>query len=122
MEGSTAPIGASSRTDSGTDSGNTRLTQLGLAIASLGAALVVFDFGLAVVGIFLAVGGALLAAPGNVSRGWYIAVAIGAIVVALSRLIAESDELVGGWLAVFGSVAIMVGATLGFPVRGDRGR
>ena len=117
MEGSTAPIGASRRADPG----NIRLTQIALSVASLGAALVVFDlFGLAVVGIFLAVGGTLLAAPGNVSRRWYIAVAIGAIVVALSRLIAESNEVLGGWLAVFGAIAIMIGATLGFPVRGDR--
>jgi hypothetical protein len=119
MEGSTAPIGTVSRADPG----GIRLTQIGIGIASLGAALVIFDpFSLAVVGIFLAVGGTLLAAPGNVGYRWYIAIAIGAIVVALSRLVAENNELLGGWMAVIGAVTIMIGATLGFPVRGDRPR
>jgi hypothetical protein len=115
MEGSSTPIGRPAVRDPGV----VRATQVGLLIASLGAFVVVFDlFGLGVAGIFLAFGGAALAAPGGFGRGWFTAVAIGAIVVALSRLIADSAESLGGWLAVIGSVAILVGATLGFPVRG----
>jgi len=97
-----------------------RATQVGLLIASLGAFFVVFNlFGLGVAGIFFALGGAALAAPGGFGRSWFAAVALGAIVVAVSRLIADGgSEALGGWLAVLGSVAILVGATLGFPVRG----
>jgi hypothetical protein len=96
-----------------------RATQAGLLIASLGAFLVVFNlFGLAVAGIFLALGGAALAAPGGFGRTWFAAVALGAIIVAVSRLVADGPEVLGGWLAVLGSVAILVGATLGFPVKG----
>jgi hypothetical protein len=81
--------------------------------------MVVFDlFGLGVVGIFLALGGVAIAAPGGFGRGWFTAVAIGAIVVALSRLVAEGAETLGGWLAVFGAITIFVAVTLGFPVRG----
>jgi hypothetical protein len=116
MESSGASIGSSRRSQPGA----LRLTQAGLLIASLGAVLVVFDpFGLGVVGIFLAIGGAVLAAPGGLGQGWYFAVAGGAIGVALSRLIAESAELAGGWLAVIASLAILIGATLGYPVRSD---
>jgi hypothetical protein len=112
MEGSSAPIGRPARREPGV----IRATQVGLLIASLGAFLVVFNlFGLGVVGIFVALGGAALAAPGGFGRGWYLAVALGAIVVALSRLIAESSASLGGWLAVAGCVAILIGVTLGFP-------
>jgi hypothetical protein len=117
MESSTAPLGASTRPDPGA----IRATQIGLLIASLGAVLVVFGLaGLGVVGIFLAVGGAVLAAPAGIGNRWYVAVALGAIVVALSRLIAESTETLGGWLAVAASLSILIGTALGFPARGDR--
>jgi hypothetical protein len=114
MEGSSTPISRPARREPGV----VRATQVGLLIASLGALLVVFQiFGLGVVGIFLALGGAALAAPGGFGRTWFAAVALGAIVVVISRLVADSAELLGGWLAVMGSVAILIGATLGFPVR-----
>jgi hypothetical protein len=102
------------------ESGPDRLTQVGLLVASLGAALVLFDlFGLSIVGLFLAGGGAVLAAPGGFGRAWFVAVAGGAIVVILSRLIAESAETAGGWLAVAGCIAILAGAILGFPTRDE---
>src|SRR5437764_92430 len=97
-----------------------RVTQVGLLIASLGAVLIVFNlFGLGILGLFLAAGGAALAAPGGVGKSWYLAVAIGAVVAILSRLIAESSETLGGWLGVLGSLAILIGSALGFPVRGE---
>jgi hypothetical protein len=40
--------------------------------------------------------------------------------VILSRLIADGSESLGGWLAVFGSIAILFGTSLGFPVKGDQ--
>jgi hypothetical protein len=117
MEGSTAQLGASTRSDPG----SVRTTQIGLLVACLGAVLVVFHFfGLGVAGIFLAIGGAALAAPAGIGRRWYVAVALGAIVVGLSKLIADNSETLGGWLAVFGSLTILIGATLGYPVRDDR--
>jgi hypothetical protein len=102
------------------DAGSVPATQAGLAVASLGALLIIFDlFGLAVAGLFLAVIGAVLAAPGGLGRKWYWAVAGGAIVVVLSRLLAESAETLGGWFAVWGSLAILIGAILGWPTRGE---
>lgn len=103
------------------EAGTLRATQIGLLIASLGALLVIFDlFGLGIVGLFLAAGGAALAAPGGLGTRWYIAVAAGAILAVLSRLVAESAETLGGWLAIFGGVAILIGTALGYPVKGER--
>jgi hypothetical protein len=96
-----------------------RVTQLGLLIASLGAAMVIFGI-LGIIGLFLAVGGAVMAARGGLGHAWYWAVAGGALVAVLSRLIAESAETLGGWLAVFGSLAILFGVALGYPVRNER--
>jgi hypothetical protein len=118
MEGSRASVGEPVRSDASA----IRLTQIGLLVASLGAVLVVFHFfGLGVVGLFLGVGGAALAAPGGIGKRWFWAVAIGAIVMVLSRLIAESAETMGGWLAVFGALSVLVGTSLGFPTKGDSG-
>src|SRR5919204_1077665 len=112
MEGSRLPAPVSGARDPGA----LRVTQVGLLIASVGAILVVFDlFGAGIVGLFLAAGGAALAAPGGIGHRWYWGVAGGAVVAVLSRLIAESAETLGGWLAVFGAAAILIGTALGFP-------
>jgi hypothetical protein len=114
MESSSAPLGTSARRHEGSH----RVTQVGLLVASLGALLIVFDpFGLGVAGVFLALAGALVAAPGGIGNGWYGAVVVGAIVAAASRLIAEDTQVLGGWLAVAGSLSVLIGATLGFPTR-----
>jgi hypothetical protein len=97
-----------------------RLTQAGLLIASLGAVLIVFDpFGLATVGLVFTAVGAVLAARGGVGNAWFVAVAGGAILAILSRLIAESHETLGGWLAVIACIIILFGATLGYPSATD---
>jgi hypothetical protein len=117
MEGSGASVGVPARRDPGA----VRLTQIGLLVASLGAVLVIFDFfGLGIVGLFLGVGGAIMAAPGGLGQKWYLAVAIGAVVMILSRLLAESAETLGGWLAVFAALAILIGTSLGFPLKSEQ--
>jgi hypothetical protein len=99
------------------DTGTLRLTQAGLLIASLGAVIVILG---SIIGLFLAGIGAVMAAAGGLGERWYWLVAGGAIVVILSRLIAESAETLGGWLAVFGAIAILIGTSLGYPVRNER--
>jgi len=99
------------------DTGALRLTQAGLLIASLGAVIVILG---SIIGLFLCGIGAVMAAPGGLGNRWYWLVAGGAIVVILSRLIAEGAETLGGWLAVFGAIAILVGTSLGYPVRNER--
>jgi hypothetical protein len=116
MESSSAAADVQTRRDPSA----IRITQIGLLIASLGAVLILFHpFGLGAVGIFLAFGGAIIAAPGGIGRSWYIAVTLGVIVAALSRLVADGSETPGGWLAVFGSATILFGAILGFPSTDD---
>jgi hypothetical protein len=96
-----------------------RATQAGLLIASLGAVLVILGaFGIAA--LIIAAIGAVIAAPGGFGKNWYWGVAGGAIVMILSRIIAESAEVLGGWLAVFGALAILIGTCLGYPVKAER--
>jgi hypothetical protein len=97
-----------------------QLTRAGVGIAAVGALLVVFDFfGAAVVGLVLAALGALIAARGGLGRGWYAVLAGGAVVLILSRLIAEGSETLGGWLAVIGALCVLIGASLGYPLASD---
>lgn len=101
------------------ESGTVRATQAGLLIASLGAVLVIVGaFG--IVGLILGMIGAALALPGGFGKSWYWGVGGGAVVMVLSRLIAESAETLGGWLAVIGAVAILIGTSLGYPVKNER--
>jgi hypothetical protein len=117
MEGTRIPMDVSERREPSA----LRMTQVGLLVASLGAVLIIFHvFGLGVVGLFLAVGGAVMAAPGGFGKPWYWGVAGGAIVAVLSRLVADGAETTGGWLAVVGAIAILIGASLGYPVRNER--
>jgi hypothetical protein len=114
MEGSGVPMNVSER-----EPGTLRLTQAGLLIASLGAVMVIVGaFGIA--GLILAAVGAAMAAPGGFAKAWYWGVAGGAVVAILSRLIAESAQVVGGWLAVIGAVAILIGTSIGYPVKDER--
>ena len=116
MEGSSDAVEGPMQRDTGTE----RMTQVGLLLASLGAVLVVFNlFGLAILGLFLAVAGAVMAARGGSGRVWFTAVAAGAVLSVLSRLIAEEAETLGGWLAVAASLLILIGASLGFPLSSD---
>ena len=102
------------------DPATVRITRAGLLIASIGALMVVFNpFGLAIVGLVLAVVGAILAARGGLGQRWYWVLAGGAVIVVLSRLIAEGSETLGGWLAVIGCVGILIGASLGYPLASD---
>lgn len=108
--------GAQTRRDPGT----IRLTQIGLLIAAAGALLMVFNlFGLATVGLVFAVIGTLLAARGGVGTRWYTALLIAAALAVIGRLVAESAETLGGWLAVIATLLILIGVSLGYPVAGD---
>jgi hypothetical protein len=100
------------------DPGTIRLTQIGLLIATVGALLVVFGL-IGMVGLVMTVVGAVLAARGGIGHGWYTAVALGAGLEVVARLLAEGSETLGGWLAVLASLMIMVAVSLGFPTRGE---
>jgi len=115
MEGSSAATRALHR-----DPAVVRVTRVGVLIAALGALIVVFDpFGIAIAGLVLAVVGAVIAARGGLGHNWYWALAGGAALMVLSRLIAEGAETLGGWLAVIGAVCILVAASLGYPLASD---
>jgi hypothetical protein len=96
------------------DAGAIRMTQAGLLIAAVGALLVVFGV-IPMVGLVMTVAGTILAARGGVGHGWYTAVAAGAALEVIARLVAESSETLGGWLAVAASIIILVAVSLGYP-------
>jgi hypothetical protein len=97
-----------------------RITRAGILIASLGALLVIFNpGGTAIAGLVLAVIGTVIAARGGLGHRWFWVLATGAVVLVLSRLIAEGAETLGGWLAVLGVLCILVAASLGFPLASD---
>ena len=96
------------------DPGAIRLTQFGLVLAALGALLVVFGI-IPTVGLVLTVVGAVLAARGGIGHTWYTWVAAGAALEVIARLLAESSETLGGWLAVIASIVILCAVSLGFP-------
>src|SRR3954449_11623328 len=110
MESSTGIVESPARQDPGT----IRLTQVGLLIAAIGALMVVFGV-LGMVGLVMTVVGTVLAARGGIGHGWYTAVAAGAALEVIARLVAESAETTGGWLAVLASIIILVAVSLGYP-------
>jgi hypothetical protein len=116
MESSTRLMGATPRRDAGT----IRLTRIGLLVAGAGALLMIFNpFGGAMVGLVMAVVGTLLAARGGIGERWYPALVIAAVLAVVGRLVAESAETLGGWLAVIATLLILVAVSLGYPVGSD---
>jgi hypothetical protein len=97
-----------------------RITRISLLVASLGGVLVIFDpWGLAVAGLVIAVVGTLVSARTGLGHRWYVQMVAGAVLLVLSRLIAEGAETLGGWLAVIGVLLILIGACLGYPLASD---
>ena len=90
------------------------MTQAGLLLAAFGALFVVFGV-IPRVGLVMTVVGAVLAARGGIGHGWYTAVAAGAALEVIARLVAEGAETLGGWLAVAASIMILVAVSLGYP-------
>jgi hypothetical protein len=113
MEGSPGLMEARGRSEPGV----IRITQIGLLIAAVGALLIVFGV-IPTVGLVMTVVGAVLAARGGIGHGWYTAVAAGAALEVIARLIAESAETLGGWLAVIASLMILIAVSLGYPTSG----
>src|SRR5205814_1485548 len=99
------------------DPGVIRITQIGLLLAAVGALLVVFGV-IAMVGLVMTVVGAVIAARGGVGQTWYTAVAAGAALEVIARLLAEGSETLGGWLAVIASLMILCAVALGYPTAG----
>jgi hypothetical protein len=93
-----------------------RIAQVGLLLASTGALLVVFGL-IPMVGLVMTVVGAVLAAPAGIGHSWYTAVAAGAALEVIARLLAEGSETLGGWLAVIASLIILCAVALGYPTR-----
>jgi hypothetical protein len=113
MESSIGLMEATARPDPGA----IRITQIGLLLAAVGAMLVVFGL-IGMVGLVMTVVGAVLAARAGIGHAWYTVVAAGAALEVIARLLAESSETLGGWLAVIASIMILCAVALGYPAGG----
>ena len=113
MEGSSGLIDVRAQRDPGT----IRITQISLLVASVGALLVVFGL-IPMVGLVMTVVGAVLAARGGIGQTWYTAVAAGAALEVIARLLAGPSETLAGWLAVIASLTILCAVSLGYPTGG----
>jgi hypothetical protein len=102
------------------DVGAIRLAQIGMLLAAVGALFVVFHL-IPMVGLVMTVVGAVLAARVGTGHAWFTAVAAGAALEVIARLLAEGSETLGGWLAVIASVMILCAVALGYPTV-DRSR
>ena len=116
MESSTGLAQAPARYEPGA----IRIAQIGLLLAAAGALMVVFGL-LPMAGLVMTVVGAILAARVGLGHTWHAAVAAGAALEIIARLLAESSETLGGWLAVIASVMILCAVALGYPTA-DRSR
>ena len=92
------------------------MARVGVVVAATGALIVVFDlFGIGIAGLVLGVLGAAMAFPyGNGAR-WYYGIAGGALLGIIAKLVAGPHQTLGGWLAVIAALAVLAGASLGFP-------
>jgi hypothetical protein len=97
-----------------------RIAQVGMLLAAVGALFVVFHL-IPMVGLVMTVVGAVLAARVGIGHAWFTAVAAGAALEVIARLLAEGSETLGGWLAVIASVMILCAVALGYPTV-DRSR
>jgi uncharacterized BrkB/YihY/UPF0761 family membrane protein len=96
------------------ETGAIRIAQIGLLLAAAGALMVVFSL-LPMVGLVMTVVGAVLSARVGLGQTWHTAVAAGAALEIIARLLADSSETLGGWLAVIASVMILCAVALGYP-------
>ena len=87
---------------------------MGLLIAAVGALFVVLQV-IPTVALVMTVVGAVLAARGGIGHSWYTAVAAGAALEVIARLVANGAETLGGWLAVIASLMILCAVALGYP-------
>ena len=87
---------------------------MGLLIAAVGALFVVLQV-IPTVALVMTVVGAVLAARGGIGHSWYTAVAAGAALEVIARLLANGAETLGGWLAVIASLMILCAVALGYP-------
>ena len=116
MESSTGLAQAPARHDTGA----IRLAQIGCLIAAAGELMVVFGL-LPKVGRVMTVVVEVLAARVGLGHTWHTVLAAGAALEIIARLLAESSETLGGWLAVAASVIILCAVALGYP-SADRSR
>ncbi len=99
------------------DASAVAMAKIGLLLAGFGAILIVLNlFGLGEVGVAFTVLGAGLAFLYGIGSSWYYTLAGGTIAGVVGWLLSGPHQSLGGYLAVLATVAVIVGASLGFPM------
>jgi hypothetical protein len=93
-----------------------RVTLVVAAISALVVLLGVFGDAVRVVCLVLVAAAALVAAPVHAKRGggWWWMLAGGAAASIAGAIIAQPASTLGGWIALLGGLAVIVGAAVGF--------
>ena len=88
-------------------------------IAALIVLVNLFSIGFRVVCLGVIVAATVLAAPNRrePGGGWWWVLATGALLSIGGAILAQPSMALGGWLALIGGLAVMIGAALGFPTR-----
>lgn len=94
-----------------------RITLVVAAISALIVVLGVFGATMRVICLVLIAVATLVAAPlrARTGGGWWWILAGGAVASIGGAIIAQPAATLGGWIALLGGLAVIVGAAVGFP-------
>jgi hypothetical protein len=94
-----------------------RAALVGAAIGAVIVVLNLFATGFRVFCLVVIVIAALVALPEGRREGgtWWWLLAGGAAASVLGAILAQPSTTLGGWLALLGGLAVVIGATIGFP-------
>jgi hypothetical protein len=94
-----------------------RITLIVAAICALVVVLALFGTSIRIACLVLIAAACLIAAPWRSSRGggWWWILAGGSVTSIAGAVIAQPAATLGGWVALIGGLAVIVGAAIGFP-------
>ena len=94
-----------------------RIALTAAALAALVVVLDIFSTGFRIACLGVIVAATVLASPerSRSGGGWWWLLVSGAAASVLGAIVAQPSATLGGWLALLGGLAVMIGATIGFP-------
>ena len=85
------------------------------AIAAIFVLLNLLSAGFRIFCLIVIVVAALIASPRGRGQTWWLILVAGAAASVLGAIVAQPSTTIGGWLALLGGLAVVIGAIIGFP-------